>query len=108
MQMTVLIATTHVPTKEEHFHAVCQDLRKFATTDDLTINGILWCEGPGCSNLAIDLDGEEAVIEKFANQFTMQVQPAKWSVTSERLMGDCCALDGLKVNIAEIEVGNNL
>lgn len=84
--MKVLIATSKWPKSKENFTQLCEILRAEATNSGLSIErGILWTAGPGCSNLAFKLTGDEDESERFANQITMAMMPSKWTTTGDEL-----------------------
>lgn len=48
-----------------------------------SLGGIL-TYGPGCYNMALIVDLEDAQAEAFANTLTMALMPAKWCVTEDQ------------------------
>jgi hypothetical protein len=92
--MKIIIATTKVPLTIEKFTSFCASLRDAAHDRKLTINkGIIFTEGPGCANLAMELIGNNEDIEKFANGLTMALMPSKWGTTQDAMPEiDTCEL----------------
>lgn len=84
--MRILIATASKPTTQEKANAFNDIIRDSAKEGNLTIpQGIMWCEGPGCANLAFELIGDEEEAERFANSLTMHLGIAKWGTTTDSL-----------------------
>ena len=85
--MRILIATSAHPTSQIGFESICQQMRDAAADGGLTIPaGILWTGGPGCTNLAFDLNGDDAKEQElFAKEITMALMPAQWTTTSDPL-----------------------
>jgi hypothetical protein len=90
--MRILIATGCVP---KDFEVFCAKLRTSAKTRSLQIpEGIIWTDGAGCSNLALDIVGDDEVCEKFADHLTMTLMPSKWCTTADALpKADTCTLN---------------
>ncbi len=66
--MRLLIATAQRPATEEKAFAFNECIRKSASEASLFIpQGILWTEGPGCANLAFDIEGGEDTISNSIN-----------------------------------------
>lgn len=53
---------------------------RLAALDGVEILGALVVPGPGCYNLAYEVEGEN---ERFANTLTMALMPAQWSTTAD-------------------------
>jgi hypothetical protein len=84
--MRVLIATATKPKAMDNFTELCSLFRAAAVEGGLRIpEGILWTSGPGCTNLAFDVEGDEDVAERFIKAITMQLMPAKWTTTKDSL-----------------------
>ena len=41
--------------------------------------GVIWDHGPGCTNLALNIEGSNSQVEKAVGSITLALQPAKWS-----------------------------
>ena len=84
--MRLLIATAQRPATEEKAFAFNECIRKSASEASLFIpQGILWTEGPGCANLAFDIEGGEDECNNFGKILCMHMQPAKWCETPDAL-----------------------
>jgi len=84
--MKILIATSTAPKTEESFKHICSLIRSVAEEKNLkVINGILWTAGPGCSNLALEVEGDNEIAEKLANELTMALMPSRWCITRDEL-----------------------
>jgi len=84
--MKVLIATSTIPKSEENFKEICALIRRAAIEENLTVvEGILWTMGPGCTNLAFEIIGDEEMAETFAKSVTMALMPSKWTTTKDEL-----------------------
>jgi len=84
--MRILIATASKPVTQEKATGFNQIIRDSAKEGGLEIpQGIMWCEGPGCANLAFDLIGPDDEAERFANSLTMHLGIAKWGTTTDTL-----------------------
>lgn len=84
--MRVLIATATQPKSKEDFTQLCQILRAEAINSGLSIEkGILWTPGPGCSNLAFELTGEDDESKEFINRITIALMPSKCTITRDEL-----------------------
>jgi hypothetical protein len=62
-------------------------IRESASEGSLVIPAFLWTGGPGCTNLAFEILGDETEAEHFANALTMALMPAKWATTSDPIPG---------------------
>jgi len=83
--MRILIATSCIPQAGKS-EVLLNMFRDFAKEQNVSIPpGILWTHGPGCSNLAMDVIGEDEAAESFANRLTMALMPSKWATTSDAL-----------------------
>jgi hypothetical protein len=60
-------------------------MRESASEGSLAIPAFYWTDGPGCTNLAFEIVGDEKEAEAFANTLTMALMPAKWSTTNDRI-----------------------
>lgn len=90
----ILIATSKVPVTKEGFDTCCRLIEEDAARAGLEVTGILWTTGPGCSNLAIDIRGEEKQIYQMADIITMALMPAKWEVNYQQIeQRRVCELD---------------
>ena len=86
--MKILIATATQPKSENNFQELCELLKNAAQESNLNIEkGILWTKGPGCSNLAFELIGNDEEAENFAKQICMALMPSKWTTTNDELPG---------------------
>jgi len=56
-------------------------LVKIAAEDGVKIEGSILTTGPGCFNLALLMDENEA----FINGLTMALMPAKWTTTEDHI-----------------------
>ena len=56
-------------------------LVQLAKGDGIVISGAYLCPGPGCWNLAIIVESDDA--ENFVNQLTMALMPAKWELCND-------------------------
>jgi len=83
--MKILIATAMRPTSPDKARTVFQMIRESATLTSLVIPSFYWTGGPGCTNLAFEVVGDDIEAEKFANELTMALMPAKWCLTSDPL-----------------------
>jgi len=84
--MKYLIATATSPDSESGFNAICENIRGAAGEADISVvGGILWTPGPGCHNVAFELQGDESACERFVGQITMALMPSKWSTTGDNI-----------------------
>ncbi len=84
--MRILIATASKPTSQAKADAFNAIIRDSAKEGGLKIpQGIMWCEGPGCANLAFDLLGPDDKTKRFADSLTMHLGIAKWGTTTDTL-----------------------
>lgn len=92
--MKLLIATAVAPKSKENFEPLCNILRNFVRNEGLEIKGgILWTYGQGCCNVAMDIPGEDAAVEKVADRLTIALMPAKWTNTNDEIPDhDVCDL----------------
>lgn len=95
--MKLLIATSAAPKDQAGFDKTCAIIRESLSEETPHMHvtgGILWTPGPGCSNLALELEGgttEEQ--ERFAHMLTMALMPAKWTTTKDPIPEvDTCEL----------------
>jgi len=80
-----LIATAMKPKSREHCNNVFDIMRESATENGLKVMKAIWCEGPGCSNLAFEVIGDEGKCERFGAAMNRILQPAKWSNTNDTI-----------------------
>lgn len=84
--MKLLIATATKPLSAENYTSMCGQIRKSAAEGSLEIpGGIYFTNGPGCNNLAMELIGDDAEAERFADALTMALMPSKWSTTADMI-----------------------
>ncbi len=82
--MKVLIATSKGPGK--NFDTLCQAIRAGALQEGVHIpDGILWTDGLGCTNLAMELIGNDEDCKSVADAITIALMPAKWCTTPDPL-----------------------
>jgi len=81
--MRILIATATVPIDFPQFCTMLRDSAKGAGIE--IPQGIWWTGGYGCTNLALDLIGDDKTCETFANGLTMALMPSKWQTTRDCL-----------------------
>ena len=80
--MKVLIATATRPKGYSIFNLI----RDMCTENELKVKGgFKWTTGPGCTNLAFEIEGDDETAEKLANALTMALMPAKWTTTTDLL-----------------------
>ena len=93
--MKLLIGTATKPRDEMNFKELCSKLREAALQSNLrVVSGILWTDGPGCSNVALELEGNPEACESFAEALAMALMPAKWTTTEDEIPeDDRCDLD---------------
>jgi len=80
-----LIATAMRPKSLKHCNKVFDIMRNVAAEHACIITKALWCEGPGCSNLAFEIIGDEVECEEFGFSLNHYMQPAKWSETTDKI-----------------------
>lgn len=87
MKTKYLIATATKPKGDDNFKELCGLIRSSAEEHELlkVTGGITWVPGPGCNNLAFEIEGDEAEAEKFVSALTMALMPAKWTTTSDEI-----------------------
>lgn len=56
-----------------------------ATVNGLTLHGMVVAPGPGCTNIALRVTGDEEEIERYANAVTMVLMPARWGTTADAI-----------------------
>lgn len=66
-------------------------LVQLAANDGVAIRAMTIVPGPGCNNLAFELDGEN---EAFASALTMALMPAKWTTTEDPIEGFADHING--------------
>jgi hypothetical protein len=76
--MKVLIAFGKRPKDPATFMDIVVSMAK---AEGVPITGGILCPGPGCWNVALIIDHEDA--ENFTNQLTMALQPAKWEICND-------------------------
>ena len=82
--MKLLIATTSRPRDNGNFRDLCSKLREAALESNLKVtSGIFWTSGPGCYNVALEVNGNEEACEAYADALTMALMPAKWTTTPD-------------------------
>lgn len=90
MNTKYLIATNTKPNDQKGFEAFCGILRSSAEEHGKLklVGGITWVPGPGCNNLAFEIEGKDKDAEFFINQVTMMLMPAKWGTTSDTIAAE--------------------
>lgn len=87
MKTKYLISTSMGCKDREGFDSFCGNLR--ASVAELgtleLVGGITWVPGPGCSNLAFEIEGEEEDAENFMKQLTWHLMPARWTTTTDEI-----------------------
>ena len=76
--MKACIATSKAPTD---FEAFLDAIKALAMKQNVTIQGYVVTSGYNCANHGIMLIGDNT--EKFLNQLTMALMPARWSIVSD-------------------------
>jgi hypothetical protein len=84
-KMQYLIATAMKPLSREHCDNVFKIMRDSAADNGMKITKILWCAGPGCTNLAFEILGDEKECERFGFALNQHLQPAKWCETNDTI-----------------------
>lgn len=102
--MKILIATSLRPKSAQNARDVFQMMRESASEGSLVIPAFYWTAGPGCTNLAFEIVGDEKEAEAFANSLTMAMMPAKWCTTDDPIPSwDSVDLKGCElVDISEM------
>jgi len=93
--MKILIATAKTPGSAEGFTTICNAIRGLAAEGGLAVKGgILWTNGPGCSNLALEITGgNTAAQEEFGMVLANALMPSKWCETTDFIPeSDTCEL----------------
>ncbi len=83
--MRYLIATAARPKTLHQGYIMFDKIRDEAAVAGLVAGPFYWTEGPRCSNLAFDLEGDESMCDTFVRQLTFALMPAKWGVTSDKI-----------------------
>ena len=103
--MKILIATALSPSTADKARTLFQMIRESASEGSLVIPAFYWTGGPGCTNLAFELVGDEKEAEAFANTLTMALMPARWCTTGDPIPSwDSVDLKGAElVDIPEMQ-----